>query len=186
MHHCAVAPRRNGARRGQWTAQAEQLLDLLNALGNTIFRQFLWQRSAELDLTYAQGQVLFHVAAHPGCRMGDVGKAFGVTLPAAAGCSDRASGTQRATAPPLPVLVAEAVRRDVPLDVSVSGTVQALTTGGVKSQVSGQVVKVNFTEGQDVKAEQLLFTIDPRPFAAAPAQAKANVRRDTAQIRQAG
>jgi len=75
MHHCAVAPRRNGARRGQWTAQAEQLLDLLNALGNTIFRQFLWQRSAELDLTYAQGQVLFHVAAHPGCRMGDVGKA---------------------------------------------------------------------------------------------------------------
>src|SRR5205823_9311200 len=89
MHHCAVAPRRNGARRGQWTAQAEQLLDLLNALGNTIFRQFLWQRSAELDLTYAQGQVLFHVAAHPGCRMGDVGKAFGVTLPAVTHLVDR-------------------------------------------------------------------------------------------------
>ena len=89
MHHCAVAPRRNGARRGQWTAQAEQLLDLLNALGNTIFRQFLWQRAAELDLTYAQGQVLFHVAAHPGCRMGDVGKAFGVTLPAVTPLVDR-------------------------------------------------------------------------------------------------
>jgi DNA-binding MarR family transcriptional regulator len=89
MHHCAVAPRRNGARRGQWTAQAEQLLDLLNALGNTIFRQFLWQRAAELDLTYAQGQVLFHVAAHPGCRMGDVGKAFGVTLPAVTHLVDR-------------------------------------------------------------------------------------------------
>ena len=82
MHHCAVAPRRNGARRGQWTAQAEQLLDLLNALGNTIFRQFLWQRAAELDLTYAQGQVLFHVAAHPGCRMGDVGKEVCNGLPA--------------------------------------------------------------------------------------------------------
>ncbi|PYN06566.1 MAG: efflux RND transporter periplasmic adaptor subunit [Candidatus Rokuibacteriota bacterium] len=108
-----------------------------------------------------------------------------VALLAAAGCSDRASGTQRATAPPVPVLVAEAVRRDVPLDVSVIGTVQALTTVGVKSQVSGQVVKVNFTEGQDVKAEQLLFTIDPRPFAAALAQAKANVGRDTAQMRQA-
>ena len=89
MHHCAVASRRNGARRGQWTAQAEQLLDLLNALGNTIFRQFLWQRAAELDLTYAQGQVLFHVAAHPGCRMGDVGKAFGVTLPAVTHLVDR-------------------------------------------------------------------------------------------------
>ena len=108
-----------------------------------------------------------------------------VALLAAAGCSDRASGTQRATAPPVPVLVAEAVRRDVPLDVSVIGTVQALTTVGVKSQVSGQVVKVNFTEGQDVKAEQLLLTIDPRPFAAALAQAKANVGRDTAQMRQA-
>ena len=108
-----------------------------------------------------------------------------VALLAAAGCSDRASGTQRATAPPVPVLVAEAVRRDVPLDVSVIGTVQALTTVGVKSQVSGQVVKVNFTEGQDVKADQLLFTIDPRPFAAALAQAKANVGRDTAQMRQA-
>jgi len=108
-----------------------------------------------------------------------------VALLAAAGCSDRASGTQRATAPPVPVLVAEAVRRDVPLDVSIIGTVQALTTVGVKSQVSGQVVKVNFTEGQDVKAEQLLFTIDPRPFAAALAQAKANVGRDTAQMRQA-
>ena len=89
MHHCAVTPRRNGARRGQWTAQAEQLLDLLTALGNTICRQVLWQRAAELDLTYAQGQVLFHVAAHPGCRMGDVGKAFGVTLPAVTHLVDR-------------------------------------------------------------------------------------------------
>jgi multidrug efflux system membrane fusion protein len=106
-------------------------------------------------------------------------------LLAAAGCSDRASGTQRAAAPPVPVLVAEAVRREVPFDVGVIGTVQALTTVGVKSQVSGQVVKVNFTEGQDVKAGQLLFTIDPRPFEAALAQAKANVGRDTAQMRQA-
>ena len=89
MHHCAVTPRRNGARRAQWTAQAEQLLELLNALGSTIFRQFLWQRSAELDLTYAQSQVLFHVAAHPGCRMGDVGKAFSVTLPAVTHLVDR-------------------------------------------------------------------------------------------------
>ena len=89
MHHYAVTPKRNGARRGQWTAQAEQLLDLLNALGSTIFRQFLWQRAAELDLTYAQGQVLFHVAVHPGCRMGDVGKAFAVTLPAVTHLVDR-------------------------------------------------------------------------------------------------
>ena len=84
-----MASRRHGARGSRWTAQAERLLDLLNTLGSTIFRQFLWQRSAELDLTYAQGQVLFHVAAHPECRMGDVGKAFGVTLPAVTHLVDR-------------------------------------------------------------------------------------------------
>jgi DNA-binding MarR family transcriptional regulator len=65
------------------------MLDLLNALGSTTFRQFLWQRSSELDLTYAQSQVLFHVAAHPGCHMNDVGKAFGVTLPAVTHIVDR-------------------------------------------------------------------------------------------------
>jgi membrane fusion protein, multidrug efflux system len=109
-----------------------------------------------------------------------------VVLAGAAGCSDRASGTQPAArAPAVPVLAAEAVRRDVPLDVAVIGNVQALTTVGMKSQVAGQVQQVHFTEGQDVKAGQLLFTIDPRPFEAALAQAQANVGRDTAQMRQA-
>jgi multidrug efflux system membrane fusion protein len=106
-------------------------------------------------------------------------------LAVCAGCSDRASGTQRSAAPAVPVLVAEAVRRDVPLDVGVIGTVQALTTVGVKSQVSGQVMNVHFTEGQDITAGQPLFTIDPRPFEAILAQAQANVGRDTAQLRQA-
>jgi multidrug efflux system membrane fusion protein len=102
-----------------------------------------------------------------------------------AGCGDRASGTPPRAAVAVPVLVAEAVRRDVQLDVSAIGTVQALTTVGVKSQISGQVVKVNFSEGQDVKAGQLLFTIDPRPLEAALAQAEANVGRDRAMLRQA-
>jgi len=61
---------------------AQRLLDLLNALGSTTFRQMVWQRLSELDLTFAQSQVLFHVNDHPGCPMGDVAKAFGVTLPA--------------------------------------------------------------------------------------------------------
>jgi DNA-binding MarR family transcriptional regulator len=64
-------------------------MDLLNALGSTTFRQLLWQRASELDLTYAQSQVLFHVADHSGCHMGDVAKAFGVTLPAVTHIVDR-------------------------------------------------------------------------------------------------
>jgi DNA-binding MarR family transcriptional regulator len=77
----------SGSRRR--TAEAQRLLDLLNALGSTTFRQLLWQRASELDLTYAQSQVLFHVADHPGCHMGDVAKAFGVTLPAVTHIVDR-------------------------------------------------------------------------------------------------
>jgi DNA-binding MarR family transcriptional regulator len=79
-------PPRPSRRRA---AEAQRLLDLLNALGSTTFRQLLWQRASELDLTYAQSQVLFHVADHPGCHMGDVAKAFGVTLPAITHIVDR-------------------------------------------------------------------------------------------------
>jgi DNA-binding MarR family transcriptional regulator len=78
----------SGVRRRR-RAEAQRLLDLLNALGSTTFRQLLWQRASELDLTYAQSQVLFHVADHPGCHMGDVAKAFGVTLPAVTHIVDR-------------------------------------------------------------------------------------------------
>lgn len=71
------------------SADAQRLLDLLNALGSTTFRQMVWQRLSELDLTFAQSQVLFHVHDHPGCPMGDVAKAFGVTLPAVTHIVDR-------------------------------------------------------------------------------------------------
>jgi len=68
---------------------SERLLDLLNSLGSTTFRQLLWQKSSQLDLTYAQSQVLFYVGAHQRCHMGDVAKAFGVTLPAVTHIVDR-------------------------------------------------------------------------------------------------
>src|SRR5213595_621511 len=70
-----------------WTAEAVRGLDLLNSLGTTIFRQLVWQKAA--DLTFAQSQVLFYVAEHPACHMGDVAKAFGVTLPAVTHIVDR-------------------------------------------------------------------------------------------------
>ena len=78
---------RNGGR--PITRDAERLLDLLDALGGTTFRQLLWQKSSPLDLTYAQSQVLFYVDEHPGCHMGDVAKAFAVTLPAVTHIVDR-------------------------------------------------------------------------------------------------
>src|SRR5262249_41882052 len=70
------------ARAKRATArEARHMLELLNSLGGTIFRQLLWQKASDLDLTYAQSQVLFRLAEHPGSHMGDVAKAFGVTLP---------------------------------------------------------------------------------------------------------
>ncbi|HEU5197736.1 MAG TPA: MarR family transcriptional regulator [Methylomirabilota bacterium] len=77
------------ASRSRRREEAQRLLDLLNALGTTTFRQIVWQRASELDLTYAQSQVLFYVNDHAGCHMVDVGKAFGVTLPAVTHIVDR-------------------------------------------------------------------------------------------------
>src|SRR5213076_3401971 len=82
-----MVTRTRGSERA--TAEAERVLDLLNSLGSTTFRQLLWQRASELDLTFAQSQVLFYVAEHPACHMGDVAKAFGVTLPAVTHIVDR-------------------------------------------------------------------------------------------------
>ena len=71
------------------SGETQRLLELLNALGSTTFRQLLWQKASALDLTYAQCQVLFYVASHSGCHMGGIAKAFGVTLPAVTHIVDR-------------------------------------------------------------------------------------------------
>jgi multidrug efflux system membrane fusion protein len=81
--------------------------------------------------------------------------------------------------------VATVAQKAVPLQVLAVGTVQAYTTVGIKSQVAGQIQTVHFKEGDEVKRGDLLFTIDPRPLAAAVRQAEANVAKDRAQLRQA-
>jgi len=75
--------------------------------------------------------------------------------------------------------------RDMPVYVRGLGTVQAYNSVSIKSRVDGQIVKVDFKEGQEVKAGDLLFEIDPRPFQAALAQAKANKDKDEAQLASA-
>src|SRR5438132_14352133 len=64
------------------TSEAHQMLELLNSLGGSIFRQLLWQKASDLDLTYAPSQVLFRPAEHPGSHMGNVATALGEPLPA--------------------------------------------------------------------------------------------------------
>ena len=87
--------------------------------------------------------------------------------------------------PPVPVTPGTAQARDMPVYVRGIGTVQAFNTVAVKSRVDGQIVKVDFTEGQEVKAGDPLFEIDPRPFQAALAQANAAKEKDQAQLTSA-
>ena len=73
----------------------------------------------------------------------------------------------------------------MPLDVSAVGTVEAFSTVAVRAQVTGEMKAVNFRQGDDVEAGQVLFTLDPRPLEAALNQAEANLQRDTAQAANA-
>jgi multidrug efflux system membrane fusion protein len=83
----------------------------------------------------------------------------------------------------VPVLVATAVQKAVPVQLRAVGNVEPFTTVSIKSQVTGVLMEAHFKEGQDVKKGQQLFTIDPRPFEAALRQAEANMQRDNAQLK---
>jgi len=85
----------------------------------------------------------------------------------------------------VPVAVAPVVKRDAPVELRAIGNVEAYSTVSVRSQVEGQLARVNFTEGQEVHRGDLLFEIDPRPFEAALRQAEANLARDRAQAENA-
>ena len=90
-----------------------------------------------------------------------------------------------APSPAIPVSVATAQRRNVPIYLTGLGTVQAFNTVTVKTRVDGELIKVAFTEGQDVKAGDLLAQIDPRPFQATYDQAVAKKVQDEANLANA-
>ena len=90
-----------------------------------------------------------------------------------------------AAMPPVPVSIAVAAEEAVPVQIRVIGTVEPSITVQIKSQVAGELTGVHFKEGTDVRKDDLLFEIDPRPYQEALAQAEAAVARDRAQLAQA-
>lgn len=99
-----------------------------------------------------------------------------------AGCSKQ----QAAPVPPAaPVTVARVVQKTMPVELSAIGSVEPTSSVAVKSQVAGELIGVHFTEGQDVRAGQLLFTIDRRPLEAELRRAEASLARDEAQLKNA-
>jgi multidrug efflux system membrane fusion protein len=92
------------------------------------------------------------------------------------GCGKTESGPP--PKPPVPVTVADARREQAPLELTAVGTVEARSTVEIRSQVSGQVLRVHFQEGQEVRKGDVLFTVDARPFQAALNEASARLARD--------
>ena len=87
-----------------------------------------------------------------------------VLLALAAGCNRSTAPKAAGAAPVVPVQVAVAQQQDVPRRIESIGTVQALRTVAVKSQVDGIIAQVHFKEGDSVAAGDLLVTLDRRPF----------------------
>ena len=108
-----------------------------------------------------------------------------ILLTACPGNKDAAGPPKGGAMPPVPVNIAPAVTKDVPLEVRTFGNVEPIASVAIKAQVGGELIGVSFKEGQDVKKNDLLFTIQPKLYATQLAQAKANLERDRAQAASA-
>jgi membrane fusion protein, multidrug efflux system len=98
---------------------------------------------------------------------------------------EAASARPPAAVPTVPVVAGTVTSGEVPIYLQGVGTVIAYNTVIIRSQIQGQITKINFTEGQAVKTGDLLAVIDPRPYQAQLDQANANRARDEAQLTNA-
>jgi multidrug efflux system membrane fusion protein len=117
---------------------------------------------------------------------------FGSLVAAAAftgACSSEAAAPPQAQGErggdAVPVTIARVVQKPMPLEIRVIGTVEADSTVAVHAQITGALTSVNFKEGDDVTAGQVLFTLDRRPLEATLLQVRANLARDLAQASNA-
>ncbi len=106
---------------------------------------------------------------------------------ALAGCSSPQAKNAKASTPPsaIPVGVAIVKQGDFNVYLNGLGSVEAFYTVSLKTRIDGQIMQVNFREGQDVKKGETLLVIDPRPYEVALAQAQANLQKDEAQLTNA-
>src|SRR5260370_27368560 len=114
-----------------------------------------------------------------------VGGIVWLTVSRRAASKAKAAAAVRAGQAPVPVVAGKVGRKDVPIYLDGLGTVQAFNTVTVRARVDGQLQKVGFVEGQDVRAGDLLAQIDPEPFRAQLGQAVGKKGPDTAQLAHA-
>jgi multidrug efflux system membrane fusion protein len=99
--------------------------------------------------------------------------------------SDRAHPADASPVEPIPVIATTVQQHDVPIILTGLGTVTALNTATIHSQITGLLVSIDFTEGQSVKKGDLLAQIDPRTYQAQLDQAQATLEHDEAHLRNA-
>jgi multidrug efflux system membrane fusion protein len=109
----------------------------------------------------------------------------GLLLLTACSGGPSAEEPQKKEKPQVPVAVAQVLEKDVPVQLTAVGNVEAYATVSVKSRVGGELVAVHFQEGQEVKEGDPLFTIDKSPYEVALKEAQARLERDQALARKA-
>ena len=106
-----------------------------------------------------------------------------------AGCAADESagspGVEGRAQPSVPVAVATVVQKPMPIEIRVIGSAEPYASVAIRSQTTGQLIAVNFREGDEVTRGQVLFELDKRPLEAALQQAQANLERDMAQAANA-
>src|SRR3989442_7768372 len=108
---------------------------------------------------------------------------IGLVVITATGCGDASRAT--ATPPPAVVKVEPVVERDVPISVEYVGTLVGSINAQIRARVAGHLMSQNYSEGSPVKAGDLLFQVDPRPFQTAADQAEAKLNLAESQLSQA-
>ncbi len=117
-----------------------------------------------------------------GCYLGAL-LAFLLILPGCTSKPAKSEGVQMEFR--VPVTVAKATMKSVPVQVEVIGNAEAYANVSVRTQIAGEIEKAYFTQGQEVKKGQLLFTLDRSPFEVALTQLQANLAHDQAQLANA-
>ena len=105
--------------------------------------------------------------------------------PGAAGGGGAGRGGRASGQGPVPVTTASVLQKSMPVEISVIGSAEPVSTVSIRAQTTGQLTSVNFAEGDEVTKGQLLFSVDRRPLEAAVEQAQANLERDEAQAANA-
>jgi membrane fusion protein, multidrug efflux system len=120
------------------------------------------------------------------CKIGlSAGLALVLASCANAPVTPQTKGGQNRGPQTVPVAVAKAERRDLPVYLNGLGSVEAFNTVQVKSRLDGQLVQLAFREGQNVKKGDLLAVIDPRPYEVQLSQAEANLFKDQSALKDA-